>query len=541
MRFAVILVSFACSAGLLSAQQAVKKGSISGMVVSSAGAALRKADVYLNRMDQGVGSNSLAITDADGRFVFPSVTPGQYVLSAQKTGYIHSSITEGRTRRTGIMKVGDGEALTGISLTLYPQGVITGKVMDEDGDPLQGVNLQVATFGYARGKRQLMTRGSAQSNDIGEYRIANLLPGKYVVFANRQGSFLNVSASEVVEEGYPIVFYPNALDPAQATQLESTPGNELRSIDFRMRKVRTFHIRGQITDYAAAEKAGPHFAVYVTRTSGGFGLGGPGGGSPVHPDGSFDIPGLVPGSYIVAAMRMVQGYSTVATVPVELGNRNQEGVSLTLGDGINLKGTLKFEGAPQDATKLRISLEPIETSVFSVPNSQPAKADGTFTILGASPSKYRVTANGMPANCYIKSVKAGQQEVFDTGLDLSAGSPGDLEITISDKAASVAGTVRNDKQQPAPGALVLLLASGARQGQSRFLRNAIVQQDGSFKLAGITPGEYLLFAFDVLEEGSWDDPEFLPRYESKATKLKLSEGSSESTQLTTLTAERTTP
>lgn len=538
MRCAVLCLLLTAS---VVAQQTAK---VSGTVTSAGGNPLRKAEVILRRMASAGERNLLVVSDSEGRFVFPSVEPGRYAVTAQKAGYLNSSSPSGPGGKSNLITLAAGQELTGITLKLLPQGVIAGRVTDEDGDPLQHVSVQVAVFRNVLGKRQLVSRGGGLTNDIGEYRIANLPPGKFYVYATQPHTVLQGFESvPPVEENYPVTFYPNVLEPAQAAMLECTPGNEVRGIDFRLRKVRTFHIRGQIMDYVPSGKAGPHFAIYATRTSSALGLAGMNGATQVKPDGTFDVAGLVPGSYMLIAMRMVHGFSTNANVPVEVGNSNVDGLSITIGDGINLRGALKFESAENpDYAKIRVMIEPVDNILMGAPNSQPAKADGTFEIAGASPGRYRVNAYGLPPNSYVKSVKAGQQEVIDSGLDLTNGAaPGDLEVTLSNKAASVSGAVVDERQQRAVGTTVLLIPVGAHRGQFRYTRRTATDQSGAFSVTGVIPGEYLAFAVDGMEEGSWEDPEFLQRYESKGVKLKLGEAASENVQLTLLAVERTTP
>src|SRR6185503_1926865 len=79
-----------------------------------------------------------------------------------------------------------------IQLKLTPQGVIIGRVYDQDGDPVENAQVQVMRYTYPRGGRQLSTVGTGSTNDLGEYRVAGLAPGRYYVSATGRGGLVSI-------------------------------------------------------------------------------------------------------------------------------------------------------------------------------------------------------------------------------------------------------------------------------------------------------------------------------------------------------------
>jgi hypothetical protein len=57
-------------------------------------------------------------------------------------------------------------------------------------------------------------------------------------------------------------------------------------------------------------------------------------------------------------------------------------------------------------------------------------------------------------------------------------------------------------------------------------------QYGHFDLRGIAPGDYKLFTWDEVEEGAWEDADFLKPFEEKGEKVRAQEGDSKSVNLT---------
>src|ERR1700676_3279655 len=148
-----------------------------------------------------------------------------------------------------------------LDFKLIPQGVITGRVTDADGDPMPGLQVFSMQTYRERGQRGLAPMGRAQTDDQGSFRIANLSPGAYYVSADdaqsRQRAQDNTVRPGRVQNGASNVttYYPDSIDAAGATALQVVAGSELRGIDIRMRRERVFSIRGLTIDAATGKPA----------------------------------------------------------------------------------------------------------------------------------------------------------------------------------------------------------------------------------------------------------------------------------------------
>lgn len=144
-------------------------------------------------------------------------------------------------------------AQTSVSQVTVPastarQAVISGKIMDSDGDPLEEANVELLGEFWHNGKLDhLSTAGlTTSTNDLGQYRLANIRPGRYYLFAQK------VSGRD---EPSPILkpdirpldtFYPRAANLTSATPLIVKAGQELTGLDIVMRSGPTYHIRGKV-------------------------------------------------------------------------------------------------------------------------------------------------------------------------------------------------------------------------------------------------------------------------------------------------------
>src|SRR4029078_9376651 len=73
----------------------------------------------------------------------------------------------------GVISLSAGDELHDIKFRMQRAGVITGRVVYADGAPFSGAELIA--------HRGVSDEGRTTTNDLGEYRVANLLPGDYSV------------------------------------------------------------------------------------------------------------------------------------------------------------------------------------------------------------------------------------------------------------------------------------------------------------------------------------------------------------------------
>src|SRR5882757_1953213 len=172
-----------CALSILSQAQNATSGAtatVTGMVVREPGSQpLKKVLLHLTGEDQAQGGNYTADTDSDGRFHFEKVQPGRYRLLLEKTGF-HQVNFHGRATEGSIVTVQPGQEMNDLLFQMQPSAVVTGRVVDEDGDPL--ANFGVSLLRKRPGKdREPEGVRNDRTNDLGEYRFGGLFPGQYFV------------------------------------------------------------------------------------------------------------------------------------------------------------------------------------------------------------------------------------------------------------------------------------------------------------------------------------------------------------------------
>ena len=531
-------LAFLAVLSLVAAQAQVppeeKKPSVAGSVLSTTGDPLKKAQITLRRADGRGEGGYAASSDASGAFRFADLAPGKYVLYVQRNGYIsqqHSSL--GRASST--FTLASGQQLTGLVVKLAPHGVISGKVTDEDGDPVAQCAVQVLTQRYVRGKRQYQPAGGAQVNDLGEFRVANLAPGQYIIMVVSQSRTAGLVRADVLknasEENHAATYYPSATEPAQATPVSVSAGSDLRGMDIRMIKTRTYHLRGKVIDAATNLPVRDVFLNLMPAYGNGMFERGRNGSVVRNAAGTFDIASVLPGSYVLMINGMNGGGRVSAQQLVDVANENINDLIVIAGPPLQLSGSVTVDGNESvDFSLMRFYLEPVIGLSINNLMIQP-KPDGTFTVANVSSVKLRLQVMNMPESTYFKSVRMGVQETAGSVIDLSGGVGGPVEIVISAKGGQIKGTVKDAKQEPAASALVVLVPDSSRRDQLHLFKQTPADQNGSFSLKGVPPGEYTLFSWESIEDGAWQDPAVLLKYEIDGTKVKVAQGGSETVQV----------
>jgi hypothetical protein len=520
-----------------------RRSFIEGRVVNAAtGAPLKKADLVLGKVEGGREPGYSARSDVKGRFVFRDIEPGKYRLWATRTGFARQEYG-GKGLRQGVtLTVEPGSGLTGVVFPMQPQGVITGVVTDEDGEPVMGAQVMAGRRGYLRERRQVLPAGGwSETDDLGEFRIFALAPGRYVLSASEALNFgwgLGVRAARDKgdEQSYAPTYYPGTVDEAAASEVEVKSGAEVR-IHLALQRVRTVRVRGRVVSPFSGRPENPVMVMLEPRE------GSPGGmfareSSSVGPGGSFELRGVIPGSYTLVAYWQQGEERYTGRKSLDVGAVNLDDVVVELTAGAKVSGTLRVEGSAEvDYGALHVLLEPDEPRWMGGGSAR-VNDDGSFVVANAAPGRYRVRTWGAPEACYVKSVKAGGEETVESGFDVAGEMA--LDVVLSATGGHIEGEVVNEQQKPLRGARVALLPVGA--GRSDTKKALTSDQNGRYRLAGIAgiaPGEYRLFAWEQVEEQAWEDPEFLKPFEDRATRVRVEENSSQQLRLQAFPAERT--
>lgn len=540
------------------AVQPPKPASVAGRTVSNSGQPLKKTALTLRPVLAGPGqlmpTGYTTTSDAEGNFTFEAVDAGRYILSADKPGYQRQTYgaRKGGSGNT-ILALTSGQVMSALKLEMSPQILISGKVLDADGDPVGKSQVRASRMSFYNGKRQLSAVGYAQTDENGEYKIQSLGPGKYYLSAipAREQFFGQTTRSAAApppagqpakqEEAAVTTFYPGVTDSSSAQLIELTAGHDRAGTNITLRKSSVFHVKGKLAGAVPTDKA--TLRVMLMGRSSLFFDFGTNASATIEKDGSFDLFPVAPGGYNLMLAAIMGQFKSLGMAPVDVANRDLEGVALTAESPYDLSGQVTTEkntdtAAPDPAKQntpqgpTRLNLQPLDGQMMMNSPGGSTADDGTFTLANTSPGRYRVNVNGKPEGTYLKSIRFGDQDVLANGLTVPPGNSSTrLEVMLGANAAKVEGVVQDAEGKPLSSTIVTLLSDPAAPDRSDLYQQANTDQNGKFSMKGIAPGKYRVYAWDELEYGNQFDPEYMKNYETKGTKLDLAASGAEQVTL----------
>jgi hypothetical protein len=514
-------------------QPSSKPGTLEGVVTNSVnGEPVKKATVTLRNIGQQFGYQ--AVTDAAGAFHFERVDPGTYDVSATLDGFINQQPGYRSSYRQKPIALAEEQNVKDVAIKLMPLATVQGHVLDADGDPIANAMVRGLHYVYQRGKKQLQPWGYAQANDLGEFEMMNLQPGRYYFQASAQVPLFFPPRTRYrhPQEAYPVTYYPNGSDPSQASATEVSYGAHVTNIDFRLRKAPAFHIRGKIVDgetgqisrtmIVRLEPQGLFSAVMLPMAR-------------PEQDGSFDIGQVVSGSYYVTSQRTSGDATASARQPVTVVNQDLNGVMLSHVPNLEISGKLNVEGPAPDHFGAQIVIRP--ATLYGVSFQAAADPDGNFTLHNVIPASYLLDVMGRGSGIYIKSIRFGDHAIDDGQLDLTSRPAGTLAITFATNGGQVLGSVQTKNGEPAPNISVTIAPAQDFEGRRDLFKQAFADQTGNFRFQDLAPGDYKVFAWESADVNLVQNSEFRRAFESQAVSINIGPSSRETVQLKVISAD----
>jgi hypothetical protein len=539
LTLACFLVSIMLSASAQEPLPAAKTSSITGAVVKEPGSEPLKK-VLVQVIAEHQGESYTASTDADGHFRIDNVAPGRYSIFFEKTGFAGVN-GRGLKSDTNVLTVQAGQSLEDLLFRMLPTAVISGRVTDEDGDPMHEVRVFVQRKKPGKAGREGV--GMAGTNDLGEYRVAGLFPGEYWMVAmpppdfrdyerQREKSTPEGNNADKPDTRYTTTYYPGTYDAAQASAIKLKAGDEM-PVNFTLVPGRTYRVRGVVTGVTADQKSTVELipkagdAVRVNADE-------------IGPDGQFEVRGVAPGPYVLRTSAIRGAQSLTAEQDINVVAADVDGLKLSPAPSFTISGRLHgLSDLAQYVVNLRLAELPDDPGFFMSQDFFGGNATvdrlGNFEWKNVTPGNYIVQVYGgdPQSSYYLKSVTIGGRDVA-TGF--TASGPATLEVLVSSKAGIVEGTVVEkekdvDDAHPAANATVVAVPEEKYRKIPNRFASGTTDQYGRFSIRGLAPGSYTLYAWLDLEDSVWRDPDFLKSQEANGTTVKVEEGSAQKVEL----------
>lgn len=504
---------------------------ITGRVTNAAGRPVANATVRATRSNAPV---RFGTTDKDGRYTVSGLSPGDYRVEAGRNGYLTLQLGQEAIGQQGrVIAVGADQTVEHIDVTLQRGGAIEGTIVDEHGEPMQGVMVDILQVASLAGRLRAMRSRGRATDDLGRFRVFGVIPGSYLVRVQ-----VDAAVAYGATQGYAPVFYPGTAFVDQATRVEVAPGRDALNVDIVVQPVPALRVTGTAVTSSGRPLRGA-VLMFTSERTGGIQV------EPVRassgPDGSFVFENVPPGVYVVqasspgppgpdgrpGAFEFVAEYVTVAgTSPPPLPLKTSKGATIT--------GRVTVEGASETGARYSLIFLPANFDRAPIVGRGPAgftlNADGTFRYEGVS-GPQRLVLNTAPPGWYLKSATIKGQDVIDTPFDFPAEETviADAEVVLSTAGASISGQVTDDKANPTADYSVIVFPTQRERWHwaSGHVKLGRPSQDGTFRVEGLPPGDYWLAAVDRVDTatgGEWQNPELLETLVSRANRVVIAAG-----------------
>ena len=556
------------------------------LVAADTGKPVRRARVNLLSREPRVTRS--AITDTQGRFLFVDLPAGEFALSASQPGYLDVTYGQKRPGAGGLgtpIHVVDHQHVDGLSLRIPRGGVLTGTVLDDNNDPVFGAQVRAFRYVMRTGERTLEPAGTGRTDDRGSYRIPALPPGDYIVSAvpkgtvtaaagakagaaNKPAKAATAAAAAAAAEdpdtaspdGYAPVFYPGTAVASAAQVLTLDVSQERVGVDLQLQLVPMARIDGTLISTSGPL---PTNALIELVEADAATLSKDARTARLAANGTFSFSGLAPGQYTLVARAAVPtadsalgqaraaGQRAEATArkaaktagelqmmwalsEVRIDGRNVANLSLTLQPGMSISGSVAFRGskpAPTDLTRVRVAIAPVghapESAIATV-KPVAVGADGTFTITGVVPGKYRLSVTGQTgaAGWTLAQAVAGGTDTLDSALDVRPNEDvTGVQLRLSDQQTLLSGTLQDTAGLATADYYVVVFSADQRfwTPQSRRIQATRPGTDGHFAFRNLPPGDYRVIALADVEAGAWYDPTLLRQLIGPSIAISLTE------------------
>lgn len=476
-------------------------------------------------------------TGPDGAFIFTDIPGGNYEIETRHNGYSEfdgsldfEPANVERTNRKVALK--PGQTLQDIALHLYPAGIISGQIVDEDQDPIAGLPVMALRIDFKKGgHRSIVAAAQTITDDLGNYRMPDIAPGSYLV---RAGGLMQSPMREISLKAGPAgrvqyqnTFYPGASSLSEAQAVRVGPLAETRDTRFIVPDERTFTLRGKVLGTVPAKSTVDLDCTTADDIGYNFGNGQ---SAQADPDGSFRISGLHPGDYTLAAnatnqgMRSDLGFASIhvsdadVRADVEVGHSAEVHGKVEAPTDVNLRGQ-------------KIQLEIFGPGFYLLHQSEELDRTGRFQIKTIPPGVFTFSLSGSDESVYVKKAVCNGNDYSAREFTLTAESKLDCDVMLAHDTGAVRGKVTSSDKPMARAVVVMIPASEELRKVPRYTLTARTDAGGNYKLAAVIPADYLLFAVPSSPDHAYFDLNFVVRNTLNSERLTVDPGTAHTVDL----------
>jgi len=417
-----------------------------------------------------------------------------------------------------------------------------GRIVDEDGEPVSAVQVQILTEESNSAQKILDDIATGFTDDLGQFRLFGIPPGQYYFTAIDTG-MPDLTPTELASgrgfhdesmAKHPPSYYPGVRHSDQAQKISLKAGEEFH-LEMALKPAQSpVSVSGIVIGPSGTPIAGASVGLLDTEENEQTRFIA--SGTSTDSKGHFQINNVPSSNYRLGASWQNGEKTYMATELITVGPENINNVRLALKSPVTVTGAIiaekHFDFAQQ---KMFVGLAPIDRNFqYQFYNAGIVQQDGAFT-LNLFESTYAAKIQGLPEGWYLQSATLNGEDVFEHGAKIEGSGPQKLELRISHTAASLEATIYIE-DKPAIGVTVKLAPVQKNPNRNDLDKVTTTDQNGHFILTSIVPGAYKVnakFSEDTVKE----NPELaqklaeanieLSEKESRTIKMEMKEPESQ--------------
>jgi hypothetical protein len=484
---------------------------IAGTVVSTVGGSVLAQTRLILRDTRNPKNVQSLLSRDDGHFEF-HVAGGKYALQGTKRGFITAGYEQHEQFSTAIV-TGAGLDTENLLLKLAPMAVMSGRVLDESGEPVRRAQVTLWREDHSSGVSRIVRVRNDMADDQGTYEFTPLGVGTYFLCATA-APWYAVHPATAAPEGfsvipavvdrsldvvYPTTFYSGATESEDASPILLRGGDRLE-LDLRLTPVPALHVvfRGE----QKGENPGV-MPLLSKKIFDGIELDRHRENISVISPGVFEM-AIAPGKYSVNLAGQPEHNSRINEV--EISQDHQE-VDTSSGEvSSSIKASVKIPGEDNFPRELTVALrEGKRGGYFSEVTRQ-----GEAEFPGVAPGTYELVAGSLDNAYSVVQIESEGQVISGHTLKVGAGSSLSLSLTLVGGSGRVEGVATRSGKAVA-GAMVVLIPNHPEANRDRFRRDQS-DLDGSFLLQSVIPGTYTVIAIADGWDLDWSRAGVISRY-----------------------------
>ena len=480
----------------LSFAQSTPRSSISGVIRDGDGNPLADSRVVA----RGPGRSETA-SNASGEYELKDLAAGRYNIFA-------SFQPPAFARR--IVTLAPGQDLTDVDVQIEQSADVRGRVLDDNGEPMPGVQVYLIGTEYRHGRLRHTYRGVSPTDDRGEYSMAGRArPGvRYAVMAKvRPGAIRAVSEApleiEARRPAFPTTFFPNSPDLAGAERLVLRSGEVREGVDIAMRRSQSYCISG-LLQLGGAPAA---LTFSLTELQPSSGMHTEGGFFSMTPrvetgaDGLFRLCDLARGEYYLMAHSRGPDLAGIGSAEIVVVDHDVNDLTISVLPFAELPGDVVWAGeAPKEAPsrEVRIDVRPVYRASFQAERAGATTTiPGEFLCGGLAPDPLEISVRNLDDDWYVADIEYGGKSIVNGVLRVGEARQGSrLRITIGRDAGEIEVAVKDEDGGPEPNSTVYVLPESAvnEAELAQMMTKGSPDQLGLYRSGALRPGAYRVVA-----------------------------------------------